>query len=488
MLRYLTPMTLIAALTATFAATRADHITVRLGNAEIELEGKVNDANRIMTVTHEKFRDLKLNLYYRDTREPIYIQEIIKVPTRREQYNRALLKAQKGSTAERLDLAHWTAKRGMLTEFYASIDLVLQADPNNEHAKRILALRDKLNEPLAPSNEEETLTKSIGSGFKFKRSKHYILAYDTPEDRAKERVDLLERVYETFFMFFAMKGMVLEKPKELMMVVLFNEHKNYLDYSVRQDPELKSAAGYWSPEDNIAVFFAQGTYPAWATLNEVSAQLDKMREDAERQKLRNRGDIVRLSDTIKLLKLVQQENEDVEVVTHEATHQVAGNSGLFPRRIRIPRWAQEGLAAFFEAPSGAMWAGVGATNATRLEWYRGLEKDRVHSDIDFIVSDHIYDMAASHASVLHAYGQAWALTHFLMDDKQFPKLMQYYRNLARLPADMVIGEDILKQCWDAAFGADRQAVDQDWRRHMNSLKTDIERLREQYGEKDKTGG
>ncbi len=488
MLRYLTPMTLIAALAATFAATRADHITVRLGNAEIELEGKVNDANRIMTVTHEKFRDLKLNLYYRDTREPIYIQEIIKVPTRREQYNRALLKAQKGSAAERLELAHWTAKRGMLTEFYASIDLVLQADPNNEHAKRILALRDKLNEPLAPSNEEETLTKSIGSGFKFKRSKHYILAYDTPEDRAKERVDLLERVYETFFIFFAMKGMVLEKPKELMMVVLFNEHKNYLDYSVRQDPELKSAAGYWSPEDNIAVFFAQGTYPAWATLNEVSAELDKMREDAERQKLRNRGDIVRLSDTIKLLKLVLQENEDVEVVTHEATHQVAGNSGLFPRRIRIPRWAQEGLAAFFEAPSGAMWAGVGATNATRLEWYRGLEKDRVHSDIDFIVSDHIYDMAASHASVLHAYGQAWALTHFLMDDKHFPKLMEYYRNLARLPADMVIGEDILKQCWDAAFGADRQAVDQEWRRHMNSLKTDIERLREQYGEKGKAGG
>src|SRR3989304_21713 len=115
------------------------------------------------------------------------------------------------------------------------------------------------------------------------------------------------------------------------MVVLFRDHKDYLDFSVRLDPELKSTAGYWSPESNVAVFFAQGTYPIFKQLKQASDTLEQERKDAERQKLPNRGDLGRLADTIKLLMMVQEENEDLEVVTHEATHQIAGNNGLFPR-------------------------------------------------------------------------------------------------------------------------------------------------------------
>jgi hypothetical protein len=96
------------------------------------------------------------------------------------------------------------------------------------------------------------------------------------------------------------------------------------------------------------------------------------------------------------------------------------------------------------------------------------------------VSDKIYTRAASHGTVLHAYGQAWALTHFLMD-KHFDELQQFWRNLARLPADMVISELDLVRCFDDAFGKERNKLDMEWRRHMDSLKTDFDKLKDQYG-------
>ncbi len=470
----------------------ADIVVVRLGDILIAMEGKVNNPkDRIIAVTHEKFRkgadgrDLKLNLYFRNNRELLSIQDMIIVPSRKTEFQNRFNKAQKGNAGDRMDLAHWAVTHGMVAEFYRAIELVLQAEPENAKAKEVLALRDRLAPAIADSTaEQKFLSDMLGSGMKFKTSSHYIVAYDTTDNKAQERLDLLERVYETFFMFFAIKGRVLDKPQQRMMVALFNDHKNYLEFSTRLDPELKSAAGYWSPESNVAVFFAQGTYPSFKRLKDSSEQLEKDRKEAERLRLPDRGDLVRLADAVKLLMMVSEENEDIEVVTHEGTHQLAGNSGLFPRRIRIPKFAQEGLAAFFEAPNDATWSGVGAVNQNRIEWYRALaQHDRVHSNIDFIVSDQVYSHTGGVGSnIMHAYGQAWGLTHFLVD-KHFNELNEYWKNLARLPADMIISESDLVHCFDVAFGKDRSKLDLEWRRHMDNLKTDMDRLQEQYGDK-----
>ena len=483
---------LVVVLSIAPTSLRADVVIVRLGDALIPMEGKVADPKQaIITVTHEKFRkgsdghDLKLNLPYRKP-GAMALEEMIIVPSRKQQYQKQLNEAQKGGLDKRLELATWAIKGGMVSEFYNAIDLILQSDPDNAQAKQILALKAKMEQPIADSSvEQKYLADTLPPGMKFKMSPHYILCYDTPDNKAQERLDLLERVYDTFLMFFAFKGRVLEPPAQRMMVALFNDHKQYLDYSTRIDPDLKSAAGYWSPENNVAVFFAQGTYPALKRLKDLSETLEKDKKEAERMGIRNRADLVRTADTIQLLILVTIENEDLEVVTHEATHQIAGNSGLFPRQVHIPRFVQEGMAAFFESPNDASWSGVGAINKTRLEYYRALAdrfNDREHSNIDFVVSDQIYSRAASHGSILHAYGQAWALTHFLMD-KHFDKLQDFWRNLARLPADMVICEDDVVRCFDAAFGKERTRLDMEWRRHMDSLKTDMDKLKEKYGDR-----
>ena len=141
------------------------------------------------------------------------------------------------------------------------------------------------------------------------------------------------------------------------------------------------------------------------------------------------GEIIRMAKTIELLVDIDGENQEIEVVTHEATHQLAANSGLMDREAFQVRWAHEGLASYFESPKEATWAGIGAVNEQRLEYYRILALDPEHSKLEFIVTDRIFDHAGNHFSVLAAYGQAWALTHFLMD-QHLGELVEFYRKMA----------------------------------------------------------
>ena len=39
-----------------------------------------------------------------------------------------------------------------------------------------------------------------------------------------------------------------------------------------------------------------------------------------------------------MLVEIERENSDIEVVSHETTHQMAGNTGLLPRNVLIPSW------------------------------------------------------------------------------------------------------------------------------------------------------
>ena len=75
---------------------------------------------------------------------------------------------------------------------------------------------------------------------------------------------------------------------------------------------------------------------------------------------------------------------------------------------------------------------------------------------------------------MHAYGQAWALTHFLVEN-HFDKLMLFYRQLGEMPPDLVLSPDLLTKMFYDVFGANsRSSLDSDWRKYMRSLKTDKE--------------
>jgi hypothetical protein len=316
---------------------------------------------------------------------------------------------------------------------------------------------------------------------KVQMSKHYILLHDTDPKpaknrkvpRAQERLDLLEQVYESFLLKFYASGVELEIPKERLKVVLFQNHQDYLFFATKLDAGLSRAAGFWSSDNNTAVFYDNGTTEEFQQLVKMTEDLQDFKKDAVRARVGGAADIRRMADTLQYIVNMERENLDIEVVSHEATHQMAGNTGLLPRDVRIPSWVHEGLATYFETPDGASWGGIGTVNKDRLEWYRMLEPDREHSNIDFIVGDQIFDYAGNHASKVHGYGQAWALTHFLLE-KHFDGFIAFYRRLGEMPPEVILSQDSLNQMFDECIKLDRRSLDAQWRAYMRSLKTDLE--------------
>lgn len=462
------------------ASARADIVEYQIPRttAVVKLQGKQNaNPGRTITYTHPKFGKLILGLED--------VQKIHTVPPMIDIFNRKLGQAVLKKNADQvMEAGRWALSKGLVPQCYVAADKALEIDPQHVGANDVKKLTAKMEVPLGDYSKEEKHMREIvrRSGMNVKTSKHYILLHDTPDTfdkevrkkpRADERLELLELVYESFLLKFYSQGIELEIPKERLMVVLFNDHKDYLTFATRLSPSLSSASGFWDGKSNVAVFYDHGSSKHMKALVDLARDAKDDKEKALKRKDANTKDIVRTSNTLMMLVEIAKEDADIEVVSHECTHQMAGNTGLLPRDVMIPSWIHEGLATYFESPNDASWSGIGAVNEQRLDWYRGLEKDRVHSNINFIVGDEIFDLAANHASKLHAYGQAWAITHFLME-KHFTKFITYYRRLGEMPPDIVLSPELLTKLFDEIFGTDRQTLDDEWRDYMSSLKTDME--------------
>ena len=151
-------------------------------------------------------------------------------------------------------------------------------------------------------------------------------------------------------------------------------------------PTLKSTAGFYHRKKNVSVFYDQGTGKSFEGLHELNKKLQVEKKEAVKRRIPGTKDLVRFANTLQLLTDLAAENLDVEVVSHEATHHMAGMTGLMPGDAPVPVWAAEGLATYFESPKNAAWSGIGAVNRDRLELYRHLARDTKHSNIEFIVS------------------------------------------------------------------------------------------------------
>ena len=277
-------------------------------------------------------------------------------------------------------------------------------------------------------------------------------------------------------MKFSLEGVMLYVPKEPLMVVLFSEYDDYLDFSTSISPTLASTAGFFDRKSQIAVFYDQGTDNKFDNLYRLNTQMQIDKKRMMRTREPGAKDRIRLADTLQLLIEVKRANLDIEVVSHEATHQLAGNTGLMPGDSPVPVWAAEGLATYFESPKEAAWSGIGAVNEERLELYRYLAPVPQISNIRFIVTDHIFTHAASNMSTLHAYAQSWALTHFLMN-KHFTKLMKYYQKLTEFKGNKRLSEQKYLDIFAEAFeGITIDQLDLQWKSYMRGLKTDLERV------------
>src|SRR5258708_23876531 len=118
-------------------------------------------------------------------------------------------------------------------------------DAKDEEAVKVRELRKTMKEPLPDDPDEEKRFKSLvkRAGMRFEKSNHFILMTDTPtkaakgkKTRAQQRLDLLEKVYESFLLLFHAQDVQLNIPKERMMVVLFQKYEDFQEFSQAISP------------------------------------------------------------------------------------------------------------------------------------------------------------------------------------------------------------------------------------------------------------
>lgn len=452
-------------------------------NLEITLAGdaKYNPGG---TVTHRHPRG---TLYFsaRDIR-------VIKSPTPEVIFTRRSKQVIDSRDVEKIiDLAKWTVHNGMIPQCKALLSAAWKIDPANAQLKKLAGMVFYLNKPVEPSESAERHLREFVSGrdMTISRSKHFVLLHNgdrykdpvTGKTRADMRLELMETVYESYFLTFAFSGMFMRPPTEPMEVVLFATHADFLQFaSLSIGGSAKQLAGFYSPKDNVSVFFDSGTSTHFRKLNQLSQEMQAVKADLKKARLPGGGEIIRLASTLELLVDITRESEDVATVSHEAIHQIAANSGLFPRQASFVRWVHEGLASYFESSKNAMWRGSGAVDHDRIDYYRVLEGDPVRGSLEFIVSDLGFLVEASLGDQLPAYGQAWALTHYLFN-RRFDELMKFYK----LTHDVGDEQTTVKErgerltaAFKETFG-DTASLELEWRRYMRTLRTDMELLAEE---------
>lgn len=475
-------LALMVAASANCQVARADFLEWVLPgtNFVVPIEGRIMKGNRTrnsISIDHPKYGQIIFSPQY--VRKVYYTADL---KAKRLDQIRSAYRAQNPDEMYRLSLD--LLKRAWLKEYNATVERVLELNPEHKGAKLVAKLREQMAADVPDGDGEKRMREIVrNSDMQIASSKHFIILHDLGSDRrAADKVSLidarkklLEDVYESFMLFFFARGAELEVPKEKLCVVFFKLQKDFESFAKARSPSLSSAAGFWDPEINVSFFYSDITDPVYLEVNRLFQEL----KDQERAMVRNKmGELRRLTLTMTMLLQLWQEELNIEVISHEATHQLAGSTGLLPRNIRVPFWIHEGLAMHFESPKGGSWAGIGAINENRLKWYKGLATNQRLANLDFIVGDELfnYARAGNRLSMLHdAYGQGWALTHFLLD-KHFDATIKYYRELGKMPRELILTPQTLLLLFDRCFDkVSRKQLEEEFRSYMSKQETDFDR-------------
>lgn len=326
-----------------------------------------------------------------------------------------------GLLVEGQDGRLWTVEKPQVSERKASEELFSTATP------------DALGRQLQ---------RELGPGFEVITTRHYVICSNAGKPYAQWCAGLFERLLAAFQNYWKQRGVKLHDPEFPLIALVFADAQQFAAFATKDaGPEVAEAKGYYSIGTNRIVLYDL-TF------------LDGRSADSA-------GEVGRR---------VAAAPFNVATVVHEATHQIAFNSGMHTRYADNPLWLTEGMAMFFETPdlsSKSGWKTVGAVNTLRLRQFQDLAARRRAPDslLTLIQSDTRFTDAAQMSD---AYAEAWSLSYFLIKTKK-DAYVAYLNKIAakpRLtwdkPADRIAA-------FKAAFGDDLEQLDAEWLRYMKRL-------------------
>lgn len=297
-------------------------------------------------------------------------------------------------------------------------------------------------QPLSSAEVRDGLRREFGKEFEVAGSQHYLVC--APKGKAREYAQLFEEIYRSFHGYFSVRGFQVTSPEFPLVAIVFPDHKSF-DAYCRKDGfrAFRGLMGYYLRTSNRVALFDPGNAKD-AVSSKTTAPPSSIEASIQ----------AGLADTM----------------VHEATHQVAFNTGLHPRMGENPKWIVEGLATVFESPgirgsSAQRGKAFQRINRERYLWFQNFVKSRrkPKSLGNFVSSDRSFQTAA-----LDAYAEAWALSFYLIETRP-AKYAKYLGAIAdRNPMSGYPAAERLAD-FQKAFGSDLEMLEADFLRFFARL-------------------
>jgi len=302
---------------------------------------------------------------------------------------------------------------------------------------------DQDDQPPRFLDRAQLATQLLGelpAGFQPLTTANYLICYNTSRAYAEWTGSLFERLFRAYYNYWDQRGLKLDRPTLPLTAIVFHDQASFTAYAGSELGDAASSViGYYSLRTNrILTFDLTG--------------IERLRAAAARPTT-----VTRINQ---LLARTEAERT-VATVIHEATHQLAFNSGLHTRYADIPMWLSEGIAIYFETPdltSSRGWRGIGQVNQLRLGQFRAyLPRRPADSLVTLLADDQRFRRVAT---ANEAYAESWALCYYLL--QRYPREMLGYLQTmaAKQPLDYAPRDQRLRE-FQAAFAADLTRLDGD---------------------------
>jgi hypothetical protein len=314
--------------------------------------------------------------------------------------------------------------------------------------KEDLIARRSDAKPFAPLTREELARQLQGElpGFRVHTTQHYLICYNTSPAYARWVGGLFEGLYKAFYNYWTRRGAVLHDPPFPLVAVVFDAQAAFQKHARSELGEAaQSIIGYYNLHTNrMTMYDLTGVEAAGGNERTASARIQQIlsQPGAERT---------------------------VATIVHEATHQLAFNSGLQVRFADVPLWVSEGIAIYFETPnleSTKGWRNVGAVNRFNLVNFRKYLPRRPPGSLPQLLLDdkRFRDSAAAP----DAYAEAWALTYFLLQTRG-EAYVRYLKTLAEQKPLVDVSPQQRLADFKRFFGDDLVTLENEFLRYFRSL-------------------
>ena len=286
------------------------------------------------------------------------------------------------------------------------------------------------------------LKQELGPEFEIISTKHYLICSSAGRQYGQWCGALFERLFTAFQNYWKQRGLEVREPEFPLIAVVLADERQFAEYATKDaGPDAATAKGYYSIGTNRIVL-----YDLTATKGGSAG---------------SESEITRRLTAAPF---------NVATVVHEATHQIAFNSGLHTRYADNPLWLTEGMAMYFETPdlnSKSGWKGVGNVNPLRLRQFHDYAKRRpADSLVTLLQTDERFTGAADVAG--DAYAEAWALSYFLIRFKK-EAYVAYLKKIADKPRLKWEKPEQRLDDFKASFGNDLTKLDADFLKFVRRL-------------------